>query len=861
VRPDRIGRYVVERTLGVGGMGAVYLARDEVLQRPVAIKGLLGRDTSPDRRTRLRREALATAALSHPGIAHVYEIVTEDERDWLVMEYVEGRTLADLVENGALPPGEVARIGAAVARALAAAHARGIVHRDVKADNVILTAHGDVRVLDFGLALRTAPDAAASDRLTGEGMVVGTAKSMSPEQALGRATDHRSDLFSLGSMLFELATGQPAFAGPGPMEIMVKVARNERPALRKLAPRLPQSLVAAIERCMATDPAQRFPDADAAAAALEALVDPTGLTRAVASPSGLARILAPLCRRWWIAAATAVALPALALVAVSRGWLSGSPPLTVAVLPVEVEGDAGELRLASAAVADALAHHLSRLEGLIVVSGREVRSACSDGRPLATIATELGVEEFVRASLVAGDGDRVEVRLARVAGASGGESWSERLELATADLVLIQDRVATALDDAYRELPPTGDRRAAAVNPHALELYLEARSRLESGTPSRGYTEEIRLLDRALELSPGLLRAALDLVSIHRYLMNREEYVAHYERARTILEAALETSPDDPDALVQAVTFARSSGDAATALSRARRLVAARPGSDAAWRALAETLKETGGLAEAERAYSRAWALRPSWAALLGLADARMLRGNYAGAREALDELARRSADNLYGLRKRGEVEMNAGNFAACEAITRAVHARTGSAWDLVNIGNCVFFQGRFADAEELYAEAAAALPHDPLPVANLADARLYGEGAAAARDVYARALEVCENRLAGQTRRWGLLRIKARCLANLGRSREATAVINEELARYPDNPEAVFVAALVAALAGDRSSCLSWTQRALALAAPPIWFGGPEFAALRADREFRRLFPGARPPELTPVRGDPAGH
>ena len=260
--PESLGRYRILRLLGSGGMGEVFEGYDDRLERPVAIKGIHHDRVSPERRERLRREALSTAALSHPAITHIYEILTEADTDWVVMEFVEGSSLAEVIVKGPPSPAEVASIGAEIAEALAEAHRRGIVHRDIKTENVMLTPAGHVKVLDFGLAKWVGARASADERLTTDGIVVGTTRAMSPEQALGRDVDSRSDIFSLGSTLYELATGKPAFHGTTPMETMHKVARCEFEPLVEVGPGLPAALVSVIERCMAREPGDRYQTAD-----------------------------------------------------------------------------------------------------------------------------------------------------------------------------------------------------------------------------------------------------------------------------------------------------------------------------------------------------------------------------------------------------------------------------------------------------------------------------------------------------------------------------------------------------------------------------------------------------------------------
>ncbi len=263
------GRYQVVRRLARGGMAEVLLGRDELLGRTVAIKVLFAElSDDPSFVERFRREARAAAALNHHNIVSVYDFGQDDGSYFIVMEYVDGVTLRDLIRRGPMDPAEAVRIATAIATALAVAHAQGTIHRDVKPANVLLT-DGAVKVTDFGIA-RAAAD--AQEGLTQPGMVLGTARYLSPEQARGKPVDHRSDIYSLGIVLYEMLAGGPPYPGESPVAVAARQVRGETPPPPSSRnPRVPPALDALVAKAMSVDPAARYLSAEELRAALLAV--------------------------------------------------------------------------------------------------------------------------------------------------------------------------------------------------------------------------------------------------------------------------------------------------------------------------------------------------------------------------------------------------------------------------------------------------------------------------------------------------------------------------------------------------------------------------------------------------------------
>jgi Tol biopolymer transport system component len=310
---DMLGPYRIESMIGAGGMGEVFRATDTRLERTVAIK-VLPADVAGDpvRKRRLFQEARAASALNHPGIVTLHDIATDGGVDYLVMELVAGRSLQSLMGPAGMPAADALDIAAQVAHALAAAHAGGLVHRDIKPANIMVDADSRVKVLDFGLAKPA--DAASAETMTEAGVIVGTAAYMSPEQAAGRPLDHRSDIFSLGVVIYELVSGLRPFRRDSHAETMSAIITEPHPPLTGQPPKL----VDIIDKALEKDPRERYQSA------ADLAVDLRRASRTAAPAASPASTAAPVApnpqRRMWL-----WALPVIAVAAAAGGWLASNP--------------------------------------------------------------------------------------------------------------------------------------------------------------------------------------------------------------------------------------------------------------------------------------------------------------------------------------------------------------------------------------------------------------------------------------------------------------------------------------------------------------------------------------------------------
>lgn len=817
----RLGRYRLIRLLGSGGMGKVYEAFDDQLGRRVALKGLLIHQTTVTGRERLRREAQATARLSHPAIAQVYGLERIEGEDWLAMEMVDGRSVAELLTDGPLPIEDVARIGIAVAEALAAAHREGIVHRDVKAENVMLTPDGRVKVLDFGLVKWKPASRPQSDSLTAEGLVVGTSRAMSPEQALGREVDARSDIFSLGSLLWEMAVGEPAFSGGTTMEVMLKVARSEHPPLEEVAPSLPEELVQIIEQCLKLSPDRRFGSATEVALRLAGLLArPTRTTAFLHLATQLHR---RICRRRWLWQTTlATGLLATALiVALTTGWLGAQRLPVIAVLVPAATGSAAIPSLTDTGVFEAIWSTVSSAPSLAGIDPEETEGAASEGLSASEVGRLLGADWVVESSLSAGSPplpDTLRVVLLDVH--SGRVRASSQAEVDRQDLSALVAAASKAMYSCLGHMGVTADAVPSLPPEPALLPFLRARAQLSRGGSFTLDEEAAELETAASSASSPPVLLALARVHARRFASDRVKGAD--ETARALAHRALATQPTRARHLLDAAAVYLDLRDGEAALALAQQGTEALPGDARSWHLLGRALAVLGRLPEARRALTRSLSLRASWPALAASFDldpAPIERAQPHGFHPNLVPLGNRLAESLLASGCLDE---------ASQVLAPAHGLKPGEVCE--PMGRCQLLLDRPDLALQTFSECAAMRPDDPVPLLWQGTALVWSHDTKAASRSFARALAMCEQHLAGRPRSPRLHRARAVALAYLQRPIEAIPALHEALREMPESPLLLFDAARVHALAGDQAAAAAWSERALAAGLPPKLFSGPEF-------------------------------
>lgn len=846
---DRTDRFVIKAKLGSGAMGEVFLAEDRLLKRRVALKVIrLDRSEDAAFHHRMQKEAERASQLNDAHIAAIHDLIEQDGRLFLVMEYVEGQTLREKLREP-LPTAEFFSIAEQCLAGVAAAHQHGIVHCDLKPENLMVTPEGMIKILDFGFAQPT-PQAGATETLSCA-TLGGTPGYIAPEVLLGGTPDERSDIFSLGIVLYEALAGHHPFRVDLSTSTSGRMLRCDPPPL---PPSAPAGMNAVLALMLAKEPAQRYQSCTDVLADVRAIRD----GRDPALEKNRARANSTWRRRimWLAAAVTLIVLIFLLLLdSLPRMPWSAVPvnasSRQLAVLPFETAAQDANSRAFAGGLTETLAAKLGEIADrypLEIVSAAEVRKQnVRDARHARSL---LGATLILEGSLQQ-SGNTVRIIYSMVDTRSLRQVHSGVITADNANIFAVQDRViAEVLKKLDIELAKEDRGRMekhGTTQPEAYDYYLRGRGYLQDYDRVDGLENAAAEFQRSLRLDPrfALAYAGLGQAFLHKYALAQSP--ESLEAANDACRHSAQLDPSGPDAEICLGMLFNATGRydaAAQHLEHALKLDSTR---DESYRELAIAYEGEKRLSDAESLLKKAVALRPHyWAAYKWLGRFYEAHGRYDEAAEQFKRVVDMASDSVDGYSNLGAVYAEQGKYAeAIDVLERSIRIQpTASA--LNNVGAVYFYQRRYADAARSYELATQLTPDDYRIFGNLGEAYAQiGGREQESRRSYAQALKLADQRLIANGNDGGALLEAALYAAVLGQNTKAEEYRKSGIALSGHDPEARFNSALVLAQMHQDDRALAELDRALTGGLPasevtdnPAWrrfTANPRFAAVMA--------------------------
>ena len=860
------GRFVILKLLGAGGMGQVYQAEDTKLKRVVAIKRMAPRlqQDEHDRR-RFLREAQQASALNHPNIASIYDVIEEQGEILLIMEYVEGMPLrAELRAHKDFSTDEFFKIAAQGLEGLNAAHEKGILHGDIKPENIMLTPEGRVKVLDFGVARRFSLGDANEATLTVatlSGAMSGTPAYMAPEVLMQKPYDGRADLFSMGLVYYEMLGGQQPFETDSIAGTLASVLHKDPPPIEQLNPKVSPSVSAVVRTMLAKNPAQRY------STARDVLVD---LRRAqqgedpVFAHGAVARKKTKFTFSKKIAAAVvATALIVIVGAAFFLGRVlrhgareAGSnsaqsadeKSATLVVLPFDAVPDDAKLTAFGNGLVDTLTAKLMQLSEnhpLQVVSAGELRQKSVTG--LAQARQEFGADKGLQVALQR-SGDLVRVTYSLTEAKSGKVVKAGAVDAPVTDPFAIEDEVTKAVAGALGFSLKADETRELGFHgtsmPDAYNYYTQARGYLEDASKAANVDSAIILLGEALKGDPNYGRAEADLGSAYweKYTASKDKNLI--AKSRQACSKAIDLGNAGAAGHVCLGVIENGTGKYEEAVDQFQRAVQLEPSNEDAYIGLGGAYERLGKTQDAENTYKKIVQLRPNYWRGYNLLGAFYLRqAQYDDAARMFQEVIEHTPESFRGYANLGATYLYEAKYA--EAIkplqqSLAIHPTADT---YSNLGTAYYYQHRFNDAAQTYAKAVQLNDKDYTNWGNLGEAYYLNGERLKASAAFRRGIAIAKRDLAVNDRDPVLLRDLANYHVMVDDRAYALKYIAQALGQSKSDKDALFSAALIYNHLGDKGSTLEWLGKALRAGySPEMVRQQPDLDNLHGDARFEDL-------------------
>jgi eukaryotic-like serine/threonine-protein kinase len=856
------GRYQILRVLGEGGMGAVYQARDRELDRLIALKvirpELAG---NPSILQRFKQELILARNVTHKNVVRIFDLGEADGVRFITMEYIEGSDLRSLLhETGKFSAAEAVAVIKQVCLALQAAHAEGVIHRDLKPQNIMRDRNGRIVVMDFGLA-RSLGDPG----MTQTGALVGTLEYMSPEQAMGLELDPRSDLYALGLIFYELLIGKSPFKADSALASLMKRTQEQAVPASDVDKNVPVAVSAIVGRCLEREPAKRYGSVLELLQHLEAWesnpnLPASSIRHAERAPRSV-QITLPARKLWISLALVALLLVTVFAIPATRNFIlrrqpagvtgvRGIPDLKqgkyVAVLPLRILGDQKGLQYVADGLVEALGAKLFPLKDVHVASGQAVETAAQKGS-LEKIARALGVNLIVQGT-VQGSADRFRVvlNLQDINGAR--QVWTQEFSAVPQDLLTLEDQIYAQLLGAM-DLQPTNEERARTTahpteNVEAYELYLRGRNAMRGWQDLKNVETAIGYFEGAVKKDSGFALAYTGLAdaSLRMYKERKDSLWAEKAQAAALQAERLNDKlPEVHLALGSVYTATGKTGEAVAELKRAQELA---PNSDEVYRRLGDVYRASGKKEEALAAYQKAVDSNPYfWVNHDAIGGAYLRFGETQKALPFFQKVTELEPENAVGFDNIGNVYLREGKYQECIPFYERALRIQPYYGTYSNLGTAYFFLKRYDESVKMFEQAVALNPNEQQAVANLADAYRWSGRSEQAKATYDKAIALAYKELRVNPRDAGILSNLGLFYAKKGSSPQALNFIRQARGIDRTDVSLIYDEAVVESLAGNQHAALKALREALQKHYPAEEAqSDPELAKLQALPEFTTL-------------------